>query len=264
MSMFASALKKGTGVDLYSRPFWQGHANWRRWCFPPYAEWIGFGDQSERLAATWRGNAELVEIIARETGVHTFDSYAREFRAEAGKCLFSGEPRIPEAPSPQSYIAGPVGDGGQAESPGNMLQVFQDAGWAAVRTSVEAPEDDTAFIFRSSPYGAWSHSHSNNNDFIIHVGGKIMAMPSGYYDGYGSNHHAHWIWHTRSHNCLTLSGAGQLMRTRNSQGRIENAFEDDTGTQKDTGRRVDSLFPERFLRPDRQIRDTPRAGDVVV
>ena len=90
-----------------------------------------------------------------------------------------------------------------------MLQVFPYAGWAAVRADLDDPARDVAMIFRSSPLGAISHSHANNNDFIVHAGGKVLAMPSGYYDGYGSDHHTHWVWHTRSHNCVTLSDASQ-------------------------------------------------------
>ena len=108
-----------------------------------------------------------------------------------------------------------------------MLRVFPAAGWAAIRTHLDDPWRDVALIFRSSPYGAVSHSHASNNDFIIHVAGKCMAMPSGYYDGYGSDHHTHWVWHTKSHNCVTLSGAPQLVRSHNSLGAVENAFEDE-------------------------------------
>ena len=96
-----------------------------------------------------------------------------------------------------------------------------------MRTHLSDPERDVAMIFRSSPYGAVSHSHANNNDFILHVGGRAMAMPSGYYSGYGSDHHAHWVWHTKSHNCVTLSDAPQVMRSHNSRGAVEQAFEDD-------------------------------------
>ncbi len=229
MTFFASALKKGAGVDLYTRPFWRGHAEWRRWCFPPYVEWMGFGDHSERWSGTWQSNAELVELIARETGCESdFADYVADFREGAKTSPARGEGGGgPGAPSPQKYFAGP----GKAEvvrrDPGRALTVFEGAGWAAVRSDLSDAARDVAFIFRSSRYGAFSHSHSNNNDFIVHVGGRVMAMPSGYYDGYGSNHHAHWNWHSRSHNCLTLSGAGQLMRTRNSVGEILNAFEDE-------------------------------------
>jgi hypothetical protein len=82
-------------------------------------------------------------------------------------------------------------------------------------------------IFRSSPYGSVSHAHANNNDFILHVAGRVLAMPSGYYDGYGSAHHVNWVQQTKSHNCLTLSDAGQLVQSRESTGAIEAAYEDE-------------------------------------
>ena len=50
MTMFATALKRGAGVDLYKRPFWKNHARWRRYCLPPYAEWMGFGG---RMPTWW-------------------------------------------------------------------------------------------------------------------------------------------------------------------------------------------------------------------
>ena len=76
-----------------------------------------------------------------------------------------------------------------------MLKVFPTVGWVALRTKLEAEFDgagDVAFVFRSSPLGSISHSHANNNDFILHVGGRVMAMPSGFYGGarlgYGGEH----------------------------------------------------------------------------
>jgi len=112
------------------------------------------------------------------------------------------------------------------EGQDKVLNVFPDAGWAAFQSSADDRDLDMAMIFRSSPYGAVSHSHANNNDFILHVGSKVMAMPSGYYAGYGSAHHAHWVWHTKSHNCVTLSDASQLMRSPDSMGKVVFPYED--------------------------------------
>jgi hypothetical protein len=112
----------------------------------------------------------------------------------------------------------------------SIYRQFPFVGWSAIRTRLEAEatgEADVAFLFRSSPLGSISHSHANNNDFILHVGGTTMAMPSGYYNGYGGAHHANWVWHTKSHNCVTLSDAGQIMRSSESTGRIASAYEDD-------------------------------------
>jgi len=228
MTMFASALKHATGVDLYRRPFWANHAHWRRWCLPPYAEWMGFGDHSERWKHTWESNANLVETIQRETGDQTLAPYVEQFRAEAER-LDTSQVRHMSALDSKLYLldATDAAPGDTARRQDGVLRVFPGAGWAAVRTHIDDAEHDVAFIFRSSPYGSYSHSHANNNDFIIHVAGKVMAMPSGYYDGYGSAHHTHWNWHTKSHNCVTLSDASQLMRSRDSVGAIEHAFEDD-------------------------------------
>ncbi len=242
MTMFASALKYGAGVDLYQRPFWKNHALWRKYVLPPYAEWIGFGDHSEPSAEVWLANANLVDLIARETGSLEFEEYVAQMRHIAASRLRSNDRKIPEIAG-ELYFAGvahtaggatPKGDtdtsadtSGQADArEDTVARFFPQTGWAAVRTDLSDASRDTALIFRSSPYGAISHSHANNNDFVIHAGGRVLAMPSGYYLGYGSAHHVHWVWHTKSHNCITLSDASQIMRSHDSRGALEDAFED--------------------------------------
>ncbi len=226
MTMFATALKHGAGIDLFQRPFWRGHARWRQACFPSYAEWIGFGDHTERWASTWIANAELVERIGAETGTGEFADYVRQMRTEAAAC----PPRedvgfIPMNPMP---ILFPRSDAATpATAPVPTLRVFPTAGWGAFRTNPAEAAQDIAMIVRSSPFGSISHAHANQNDFILHAGGTVLAMPSGYYDGYASPHHANWVWHTKSHNCLTLSDAGQIMRSPLSTGALEAVFEDD-------------------------------------
>ena len=231
MTMFASALKRATGIDLYRHPFWTGHAQWRQWWLPPYAEWMGFGDHSQRWRGTWERAGDLVDVIARETGASEFNGYVDAMRAQTE---FDEEPGERHAPGVNSQLflapeRPAISTGARGDSSG-ALKVFATAGLAAVRTDLENPHKDVAFLFRSSPFGAISHSHANHNDFILHVGGRIMAMPTGYYGpgvGYGSDHHAHWVWHTKAHNCVTLSDAGQIMRSYASAGRVAGAFEDE-------------------------------------
>jgi hypothetical protein len=250
MTMFATALKRAVGVDLYRRPFWRNHAAWRQWCHPPYAQWIGFGDHSERWASTWRATADLVELIGLQTGATEFASYVAEMRREAdkGPATPSERGEIDLTVRSQLYLLGKHEAPGDAERrppldpaspndgfavaskpavPHGVLKVFPDVGWAAIRTDMADPSREVAMIFRSSPYGSTSHSHANHNDFILHVAGQVVAMPSGYYDGYGSPHHMNWVWHTKSHNCLTLSDASQLMASPDAVGGIEHVFEDE-------------------------------------
>jgi hypothetical protein len=230
MTMFTAALKHGAGVDMYRRPFWRNHALWRRWCIPPYAEWLGFGDCGLHTGGVIRRNADLVEHIAAETGGRDLYAYVNACRTQAptGRSRGKTEP----APTPCQYLAATdaeqaAGESAESGPAGRVLRTFPDAGWAAVRTAPERPADDVAFIFRSSPFGAVSHSHPDNNDFILHAGGRVLAMPSGYYCGYGSPHHAHWVWHSKSHNCVTLSGASQRIKSYDSRGAVASPFEDD-------------------------------------
>ena len=169
MSMFATALKRGIGVDLYRRPFWKNHARWRQYCLPPYAEWMGFGDHTERWAGTWRSNADLVDLIGHETDTSEFTEYVKAFRAEAEEMQTPAERRSSGVLS-QLYLAGPEQTRPPSDTDGTNLRVFPAAGWAAVRTHLNDPARDIAMIFRSSPLGAISHSHANNNDFILHAG----------------------------------------------------------------------------------------------
>ncbi|MEZ5277669.1 MAG: DUF4962 domain-containing protein [Opitutaceae bacterium] len=231
MSRFVSILKHGAGIDLYRRPFWKNFCKWKRWVQPPYAEWTGFGDHSERWRDGWTATADIVELIARETGSPEFLPYVAAFRREIDGMEAAPAGRALPATNPTLLLAPPLeAEPGReaADRPGGRVSaVFPYAGWAAIRTGLAGGSDDVAFLFRSSRFGAFSHSHSNNNDFIVHVGGRIMAMPSGYYAGYGSKHHAHWVWHTKANNCITLSDAPQLMRSHESQGYVINGFEDE-------------------------------------
>jgi hypothetical protein len=229
MTQFASALKRGTAVDLYRRPFWIGHAEWRRAIWPAYAEWIGFGDHSERTQEFWSASTELMEIVARETGRSEFMRYANDLREELPVCAPTAQERKLPVYVAQNYLTSlPTNDASASYAKKReILSIFPAAGQAIIRTVPEDRDRDVAFLFRSSPYGSISHSHANNNDFILHVGGKAMAIPSGYYDGYDSPHHLHWMHHTKSHNCVTLSDAPQVMKSHNSTGKIIAAFEND-------------------------------------
>ncbi|MGA1197526.1 MAG: heparinase II/III domain-containing protein, partial [Candidatus Latescibacterota bacterium] len=198
----------------------------RQWIVPPYIEWLGFGDHSERWSDSWLNGADLVALIGRETGTKEFDEYVTELREEA-KLMDTPDERKMPGVCTQLFTAKSVKGDALPDEHKQMLRVFPAVGWAAIRTDLKDRERDVAMIFRSSPFGSVSHSHANNNDFILHVGGRVMAMPSGYYSGYGSDHHAHWVWHTKSHNCVTLSDAPQLMRSHDSLGSVDNAFEDD-------------------------------------
>lgn len=228
MTMFATALKAKTNADLYKRPFWENHAGWRLWCWPAYVEWLGFGDSSEKYLPAWHENLKLIRLISMQRGTNAFLTYQKHLEEELPNCTVPDNRRMPYVDSQLLLLSLEKNDLKNTNQIINQqLRVFNDIGWAAVRSNINESKEDTAMIFRSSPYGSISHSHANNNDFILHVGGKAILTPAGYYDGYGSPHHYHHNKQTKSHNCITLSGAGQIIESEDSVGSIEQQYEDE-------------------------------------
>ncbi|MBI4205204.1 MAG: heparinase II/III family protein [Betaproteobacteria bacterium] len=71
----------------------------------------------------------------------------------------------------------------------------------------------TSVYFKSSPppYGAFNHSHADQNSFVVNAGGQRLAIESGYYDGYKTTHWYQWYHQTRAKNAITYdNGQGQI------------------------------------------------------
>ena len=106
---------------------------------------------------------------------------------------------------------------------------FRDVGWVAVHSALGRPDDDIHITFKSSPYGSFSHSHADQNAFILNAYGEGLAINSAYREFHRSPHHKEWTWQTRSKNALLIDGLGQKAQDKNATGRI---------TLFETGRRV--------------------------
>lgn len=233
MTMFITTLHRGVGVNLFERPFWKNNIRWRMQTAPVYSKkFLSFGDGSSPMRGLWRMTADLVRLVAHSTKTSEFDTYLAELEGEIPRTQSGVEDLwYFRKVSPLQYLCGAGSETKKIADvnrrPAKMLSLFPEGGWAAIRSAPHDPENDVAFIFRSSPYGNDSHSHANQNDFILHAGGEALLHPSGYYDGWGTHHQTSWVWHSRSHNCLTLSGASQLLRSREARGAVVGAFEDE-------------------------------------
>ena len=72
----------------------------------------------------------------------------------------------------------------------------------------------TSVYFKSSPppFGAYNHSHADQNSFVINSGGRRLAIETGYYDGYHTDHWLNWYHRTKAKNAITYDGGqGQLL-----------------------------------------------------
>ncbi|HEX5804283.1 MAG TPA: carbohydrate-binding protein [Azospira sp.] len=92
-------------------------------------------------------------------------------------------------------------------------------GQAAMHSDLSAP-GRTSVYFKSSPppYGAYNHSHADQNSFVVNAGGQRLAIESGYYDDYKTAHWLNWYHTTKAKNAITYDGGlGQLFYEANDR-----------------------------------------------
>lgn len=100
--------------------------------------------------------------------------------------------------------------------------IFPTIGWVVMHSALDDPQR-YSILFKSSPYGSFSHSHADQNSFIINGRGESLAIDSGYYDTWKSKHHLAWTMQTKAHNAITFDGGqGQPEQNRSAQGKVTN------------------------------------------
>jgi hypothetical protein len=97
---------------------------------------------------------------------------------------------------------------------------FRDVGWVSMHSALGRPNDDIHITFKSSPYGSFSHSHADQNAFILNAFGEGLAINSAYREFHRSPHHQQWTWQTKSKNDILIDGLGQAAQDKNAKGKI--------------------------------------------
>ena len=97
---------------------------------------------------------------------------------------------------------------------------FKDVGWVSLHSALGRPADDIQVTFKSSPYGSFSHSHADQNAFILNAYGEGLAINSAYREYHRSPHHQQWTWQTKSKNDLLIDGLGQKAQDKKATGKI--------------------------------------------
>jgi len=91
------------------------------------------------------------------------------------------------------------------QAPSQNAWFFPDAGLAAMHVNT-AQSARTSLFFRSSHFGAYNHSHADQNSVVYVSQGKPLLVSSGYYPYYNSPHHRTVTRATRYKNALTFDG----------------------------------------------------------
>ena len=208
------ALLTSTGYDLWQKPFFRKYPDFLTYCISPVGEISPFGDAEEnpvagktdRLASMFlyyahafgdgglRWWAELLEDGKQEASLDPLSNMRRMYVIDTITAV------LPDLPPDRAFLG---------------------IGWAALHSDITHPKYDLMLLFKSSPYGSASHSHSDQNSFAILKGGKALATPAGArYPQHGSPFHRQYNRLTMAHNALLINGKGQLDRDHRAFGKI--------------------------------------------
>lgn len=190
------SIRAATGVNIYKKPSAQGRLKYFVYFEPPGSPIQLFGDGAEIPP-----DFSLIKGFASRYDSPLAAWYALNINKKEDLIWFLAAP-----------IPLPV-EGVKPEPPETNAIAFHDIGWAAMHSAIVDPLR-TSIYFRSSPYAAFSHSHADNNSFVLVSGGEPLLIDSGFYDWWGSPHWKEWYRRTKAHNAITFDGGkGQAEKT---------------------------------------------------
>ncbi len=253
-------LRWTAGVDIAQRAWVRNYANFLAYFVPPGTPVGAFGDGAEQvLTEAWARFGKAYTLFA-PTPLGRW--YASQLSGEDLR-RFELVLAPPADSSPAPYPTG---------TPNAAL--FPSIGWAAMHSDL-SDAARVSLYFRSSFFGSYSHSHADQNSFVINAGGRALAIDSGYYDGYATPHWWQWYKQTRAHNAITYDGgkgqgvfeeSGQLSSGAINRFEHQSVYDIVTGdaTQayggalKEARRSLVYLRPNLVLVYDRLASDIPR------
>lgn len=190
------SIRAATGVNIYNKPWSQGFLKYFVYFVPPSSPTQLFGDGAEMPP-----DFSLIKGFASRYDTPLAAWYVLNIDKKEDFVRFLA------APDPL-----PV-EGVKPQPPQTNAIAFHDIGWVAMHSAI-VDRLRTSIYFKSSPYAAFSHSHADNNSFVLVSRGEPLLIDSGYYDWYGSPHWKQWYRRTKAHNAITFDGGkGQADKT---------------------------------------------------
>ncbi|UKS27397.1 DUF4962 domain-containing protein [Paenibacillus sp. HWE-109] len=202
---FMDVLLAASGMNLYAKAYSRNEGMYPLYTFPNGSPKGNFGDDSEQVPGS--------------SSVTVYNRLAQMY----------GDPHLKWAA--QAIGTKPTADlnnyfyGTDTLTPRPPMDLpdakwFQDVGQVAMHSELYDPAR-ISFYFKSSPYGSFSHSHANQNGFVLNAYGESLAIDSGFYDSYFSDHDAKYAKQTFASNAITMDRKqGQPIDDLNADGRI--------------------------------------------
>ena len=211
----------------YATEFWKNSPYFAVYNVQPYLHTI-FGDTSNAGRFNLDPNvADYMEHVARVQQNGYFRAYAELCNDKRPRPLDKGIGALDrQYPTTCEFLVRNFIASGKpmpAAKPLSGLpqhRFFRDVGWVSLHSALGKPEDDIQVTFKSSPYGSFSHSHADQNAFILNAFGESLAINSAYREFHRSPHHQQWTWQTKSKNALLIDGLGQKSQDKEATGKI--------------------------------------------
>jgi len=211
----------------YSSPFWKNSPYFAVYNVQPYLHTI-FGDTSN--AGHFNLDpavADYMEHVARVQQNGYFRAYAELCTDKRPRPIDKGLVGLDRTyPTAGEFLVRNFIASAKPLPPAKPLselppyRFFRDVGWVSLHSALGRPADDIQVTFKSSPYGSFSHSHADQNAFILNAYGEGLAINSAYREYHRSPHHQQWTWQTKSKNDLLIDGLGQKSQDKRATGKI--------------------------------------------
>lgn len=186
------ALSEASGVNLFSKPWSSGFAQFFMHFTPPGAPGHVFGDAHESFLDT----GALKSFMARFNSPAAAWYVKNQLGVENPLYLLAAPYPLP-VQTVQTFA-----------TPANAA-LYPSIGWVAMHSNI-ADRARTSVYFKSSPFGTFNHSHGDHNSLVIDSGGRRLLIEAGYQDYFMSPLGIAWYRTTKAHNAITFdNGIGQ-------------------------------------------------------
>lgn len=195
-----------TGTDFMQHPWYKNAGIGLAYTWQPGSLSAGFGDGHEQMnPKPLRIRSAFADLMARTTG----DPYAAWYSSINDRYKDESETRLYRLASGKKR---PEATGLPADAPKAVW--FKDSGEMIANSNLKDGKRNLSLSFHSSPYGSGSHTHSNQNAFNLHYGGKAIYRAVGHYMNFKDAHNLLDYRNTRGQNTLLVNGIGQPFSIR--------------------------------------------------
>ena len=204
---WADIMREAMGIDAFDKPYFSQVGYYPMYLQPPGTRGGGFGDLTAHLES------------GQNRGVMAL--FAAQARNPYWQWYVDAHGGSPSEPGYIGFVRGALPEV-KAKRPVELptSRCFRGTGQAVLNANLEDARNNVEVVFKSSPLGSHSHGYEAQNSFLLYAFGERLLIRTGRRDIHGSEHHRQWMHHTKSVNCITVNGEGQLPNASDAQGEI--------------------------------------------